>query len=175
MTSLFCRSALLVLLASVISPTFAGELTIPWPADWQVQPLPALPDGTGERQRAVKNDANGDPQMVMEMTRSPLQPGHVVNLPSVLLQMRKTVQINFVHTGFMSVCTQIHPSTLGGLDAVESTCTITQNGAHVMTQTLVAAASKQTAWSLSYAGSADGYKLGEADVQRIRAGLKLAD
>jgi hypothetical protein len=100
--------------------------------------------------RAVKNDPNGDPIMVVELTQSSLQPGHEVNVQGVLLEMRKSVQINFVRGGFQSVCTQVHPSTLSNIPALETTCTITQNGGHVMTQTLVAAANKEMAWSLSY-------------------------
>jgi hypothetical protein len=56
---------------------------------------------------------------------------------------------------------------------METTCTITQNGNHVMTQTLVAAASPERAWSLSYAGSAQGYAAHKDEVLRIRDGLRL--
>lgn len=181
MTDLRRLCALLISLGMLALPLAqAADLSIDWPADWQVQPLPPTPEGDTEdtgtlRQRAVKNDPAGEPQIVMELTRSPLQPGHVVNLPSVLLQMRKTVQIDFVRNGFMSVCNAIHPSTLGNLNAVESTCTVTRNGAPVMTQTLVAAASTQTAWSLSYAGPIEGYKANAAQVQAIRSTLHLSD
>jgi hypothetical protein len=111
--------------------------------------------------------------MVVELTQTRLQPGHEVNVQSVLLEMRKAVQVNFVHGGFQSVCTRMKESTLSDVPAMETTCTITQNGAHVMTQTLVAAANKEMAWSLSYAGSADGYAAHKDEVIRIRDGLRL--
>ena len=164
----------LALLALFVLPTaMADQPLLAWPAGWQAQPVP--PDDRSQRQRGVKNDTNGEPQMVLELTRSPLQPGHVVNLPSVLLQMRKTIQVDFIRSGFMSACNSIRPTTLGNLDAVESTCTITQNGVPVMNQTLVAAVSPQTAWSLSYAGPTAGYKATEAEVRQIRDGLQLHD
>jgi hypothetical protein len=156
----------------------AADAMIVWPSDWEVEALPT-PPASGEgpsiqvRQRAVKNDDNGDPAMVVELTQTRLQPGHEVNVEGVLLEMRKAVQVNFVHGGFQSVCTRMKESTLSEVPAMETTCTITQNGAHVMTQTLVAAANKETAWSLTYAGSADGYAANKDEVQRIRDSLKL--
>ncbi|WP_155517449.1 DUF4946 domain-containing protein, partial [Pseudomonas coronafaciens] len=57
--------------------------------------------------------------------------------------------------------------------ALETTCTITQNGVHVLTQTLVAAANKEMAWSLSYAGSAEGYAANKDEALRIRESLRL--
>lgn len=164
--------ALLALFALPVA--VADQPALVLPVGWQAQPAPS-DDARSQRQRAVKNDANGEPQMVLELTRSPLQAGHVVNLPSVLLQMRKTIQIDFIRSGFMSVCNSIRPATLGNLDAVESSCTITQNGVPVMKQTLVAAVSPQTAWSLSYAGPTEGYKATEAEVRQIRDGLQLHD
>jgi len=156
----------------------AADAMITWPGGWEVESLPPASDATGQptaqlRQRAVKNDPNGDPIMVVELTQSSLQPGHEVNVQGVLLEMRKSVQINFVRGGFQSVCTQVHPSTLSNIPALETTCTITQNGGHVMTQTLVAAANKEMAWSLSYAGSAAGYEATKDEVMRIREGLRL--
>jgi hypothetical protein len=59
------------------------------------------------------------------------------------------------------------------MPAMETTCTITQNGVHVMTQTLVAAANKERAWSLSYAGSATGYADNKEEVGHIRDSLQL--
>jgi len=111
--------------------------------------------------------------MVMELTQSSLAPGHEVNVEGVLLEMRKSVQVNFARSGFQSVCTRIRQTTLDTVPALETTCTITQNGVHVMTQTLVAAANKQTAWSLSYAGSAEGYAENKEEALRIRDTLKL--
>ncbi len=42
-----------------------------------------------------------------------------------------------------------------------------------MTQTLVAAANPELAWSLSYAGSAEGYAAHKEEVLQIRNGLRL--
>ena len=156
----------------------AADAMIVWPSDWEVEALPPSdsdPDRPSVqiRQRAVKNDDNGDPAMVVELTQTRLQPGHDVNVEGVLLEMRKAVQVNFVRGGFQSVCTKMKDSTLSEVPAKETTCTITQNGAHVMTQTLVAAASKDRAWSLSYAGSADGYAANKEEVLRIRDSLRL--
>jgi hypothetical protein len=156
----------------------AADAMVIWPSDWEVEALPqsqSSPDQPSVqiRQRAVKNDDNGDPAMVVELTQTRLQPGHEVNVQGVLLEMRKAVQVNFVHGGFQSVCTKMKDSTLSEVPAMETTCTITQNGAHVMTQTLVAAASKEMAWSLSYAGSALGYAANKDEVMRIRDSLHL--
>ena len=54
----------------------ADGLMITWPGGWEVQAVPPAPDDSSVRQRAVKNDANGDPQMVMELTQSTLAPEH---------------------------------------------------------------------------------------------------
>jgi hypothetical protein len=101
-------------------------------------------------------------------------PGHEVNVEGVLLEMRKAIQVTFARSGFQSVCTRIRQGTLSQMPALETTCTITQNGVHVMTQTLVTAASKDTAWSLSYAGSAAGYASTREQAQQIRDGLHLS-
>jgi hypothetical protein len=161
-----------------LSCVHAADVMITWPSGWEVEPLPPAADAADQpsvhmRQRAVKNDQNGDPIMVMELTQSRLQPGHDVNVQSVLMEMRKSVQIDFVRGGFQSVCSKIHESTLSDLPALETTCTITQNGGHVMTQTLIAAANNDMAWSLSYAGSADGYVASKEEVQHIRDSLHL--
>ena len=173
------RSSLISLcLLLGLSGVHAADVLITWPSGWEVEPVPPAADAAAQpsvqmRQRAVKNDQNGDPIMVMELTQSRLQPGHDVNVQSVLLEMRKSVQIDFVRSGFQSVCSKIHESTLSDLPALETTCTITQNGGHVMTQTLVAAANHDMAWSLSYAGSADGYVASKEEVQRARDSLHL--
>ena len=163
-----------VLLCTAIPAAHAGELMITWPADWEVQALPPAADSHNLRQRAVKNDANGDPLMVMELTQTTLAPEHQVNMDAVLLQMRKTLQKNFANGGYQSACNKIHDSTLGGLKALQTTCKITQNGNHVITQTLVAATQGSSAYALSYAGPAEGYKANEAEVNGIRASLQLS-
>ncbi|MCU1729730.1 DUF4946 domain-containing protein [Pseudomonas sp. 7P_10.2_Bac1] len=162
-----------LLLALSLPVANAADVMITWPGGWEVQAVPAEADSHIMRQRAVKNDANGDPQMVMELTQSTLAPEHQVNMEAVLLEMRKTLQKNFAQGGYQSACNKIHDSTLGGLKALETTCKITQNGNHVITQTLVAATQEQSAYALSYAGPADGYKANEAQVQGIRASLRL--
>ena len=165
-------------LVSAISSAQAADAMIVWPSDWVVEALPQPPSSADQpsvqiRQRAVKNDENGDPAMVVELTQTRLQPDHQVNVQSVLLQMRKSVQVNFAQGGLQSVCTKMKESSLSEVPAMETTCTITQNGAHVMTQTLVAAANQEMAWSLSYAGSADGYAANKDEVLRIRDSLRL--
>jgi len=178
--SYFPRAMSLLFLMGMAAAARADDVLIAWPADWTVQPVPTAADASGVtvqgfRQRAVKSDVNGDPLMVAELTRTPLQPGHEVNLGAVLLEMRKAVQIHFGRGGYQSVCTHIHDSLLGDLPAAETTCKIILNGGHVMTQTLVAATQGSMAYSLSYAGSASGYDTTEQEVIRIRSGLKLTN
>ncbi|MCO8168673.1 DUF4946 domain-containing protein [Pseudomonas sp. 21LCFQ02] len=156
----------------------ADDTMILWPPGWEVQSLPTVEGASGQpsvqlRQRAIKNDAAGEPSMVVELTRSQLVAGHEVNVQGVLMAMRKAVQVNFARSGLQSACTHVREVSLGGVPGMESTCTVTQNGVHVMTQTLVAAANARQAWSLSYAGSAEGYAANRQQVQQIRDGLKL--
>ncbi|WP_407309615.1 DUF4946 domain-containing protein [Pseudomonas sp. nanlin1] len=171
---MFYRLVLLIPLSFVV-PAFADDIAIIWPAGWEVENTPAAPgaDAAGvTRQRATRNDANGDPVMVVELTRSPLQPGHEVNLSGVVLEMRKAVQINFSQGGYQSLCTKIHDGSLGNLPAMETTCKVTLNGNHVMTQTLVAAAGQGAAYGFSYAGSAAGYAQYQGEVADIRGRLQ---
>lgn len=156
----------------------ASDATINWPEGWQIESLPVESDAGAKpvallRQRAVKNDQAGNPMMVMELTQSPLAAGHQVNVEGVLLEMRKAIQVMFARSGFQSACTRARQGTLSQMPALETTCTITQNGVHVMTQTLLTAASKEMAWSLSYAGSAAGYAATKEEAQRIRDGVRL--
>ncbi|GBH10539.1 Non-ribosomal peptide synthetase component F [Pseudomonas syringae pv. actinidiae] len=156
----------------------ATDAMIIWPAGWEVESLPTESDTPVQpsvqvRQRAVKNDQSGNPLMVMELTQTRLSPGHEVNVQGVLLEMRKSVQVNFARSGLQSVCTHVRESQLSVVPALETTCTITQNGVHVLTQTLVAAANKEMAWSLSYAGSAEGYAANKDEALRIRESLRL--
>jgi hypothetical protein len=159
------------LLVCCIAPTLADDSMIVWPPGWQVETLPAPGANQARRQRAVKADGNGDPAMVVELTRTPLAADHQVNLSGVLLEMRKAMQIDFSKGGYQSVCNSIHPGTLGNLAAMETTCKVLLNGGHVMTQTLVAATAQGSAWSLSYAGSAQGYSDNEPAVKGIRDSL----
>ena len=170
-----CTALVGLLLALSLPVATAEGLVITWPGGWEVQAVPPAEDNSLQRQRAVKNNANGDPQMVMELTQSTLAPEHQVNMEAVLLQMRKTLQKNFAQGGYQSACNKIHGSTLGGLKALETTCKITQNGNHVITQTLVAATQGSSAYALSYAGPAEGYKANQAEVQGIRASLRLGE
>ncbi|MDF5827968.1 DUF4946 domain-containing protein [Pseudomonas aeruginosa] len=141
-----------------------------WPAGWQVSDLPAAQPGqagAGQRQRAVKLQADGSQALVMEVTRMPLQSGQAVNLEKVLGHMRKLVQIEFLRNGLQTACTSPQPSTTGGLAALETTCTIRQRGAVVMKQTLLTAAGKTSAYSLSYAGLAEAYDASQAEIRAV--------
>ncbi|HFX2766336.1 DUF4946 domain-containing protein [Pseudomonas aeruginosa] len=142
-----------------------------WPAGWQVSDLPAAQPG--QRQRAVKLQADGSQALVMEVTRMPLQSGQAVNLEKVLGHMRKLVQIEFLRNGLQTACTSPQPSTTGGLAALETTCTIRQRGAVVMKQTLLAAAGKTSAYSLSYAGLAEAYDASQAEIRAVRESLRF--
>ncbi|MGN2407553.1 DUF4946 domain-containing protein [Pseudomonas viridiflava] len=174
-----CRLSLLSLfLLTCIAPAQAADVMIIWPAGWEVESMPTAADAPSQpsvqvRQRAVKNDQSGNPLMVMELTQTRLAPGHEVNVQGVLLEMRKAVQVNFAKSGFQSVCTHVRDGKLSVVPALETTCTVTQNGVHVLTQTLVAAANKEKAWSLSYAGSAEGYAANKDEALQIRESLRL--
>lgn len=159
-----------ILALPVLPQAHADDSLLQWPADWQTENLEAP---NGSRQRAVKNDMDGEPLMVVELTQAALEAGHTVNLAAVLLQMRKALQVNFSQGGYQSLCTSIRESSLGDLPAAETTCKVTLNGNHVLTQTLVAAASPDTAYGLSYAGSAAGYSALEPEVRGIRQTLHL--
>ncbi|HDQ4546814.1 TPA: DUF4946 domain-containing protein [Pseudomonas aeruginosa] len=142
-----------------------------WPAGWQVSDLPAAQPG--QRQRAVKLQADGSQALVMEVTRMPLQSGQAVNLEKVLGHMRKLVQIEFLRNGLQTACTSPQASTTGGLAALETTCTIRQRGAVVMKQTLLTAAGKTSAYSLSYAGLAEAYDASQAEIRAVRESLRF--
>ncbi|VVN36805.1 DUF4946 domain-containing protein [Pseudomonas fluorescens] len=150
----------------------ASEPSITWPTGWQVE---ALPETTAQvsRQRAVKNDVDGNQVMVMELTMTQVESGHQVNLQGVLLEMRKSIQKDFFQGGYQSVCNKVHPATLGTLSALETTCTITENGRHVLSQTLVAAVEADKAYVLSYAGQAEVYKASADEIVAVRNSLKL--
>ena len=149
---------------------------VAWPQGWTVEPVPAQegdPAAEVSRQRAVKNDAAGNPQMVMELTMTQVDSGHVVNLQGVLLEIRKSVQKDFARGGYQSVCNKIHAAQLSRLQALETTCTITQNGRHVLSQTLVAAVDGNKAYVLSYAGQAQAYADSRDEILAVRNSLKL--
>ncbi|CAM3131221.1 DUF4946 domain-containing protein [Pseudomonas floridensis] len=176
--SQYRRSLLSLCLLMGAAQAHGADVMIIWPAGWEVESLPTATDTPAQpsvqvRQRAVKNDQSGNPLMVMELTQTRLTPGHDVNVQGVLLEMRKAIQVNFARSGFQSVCTHVKDGQLSDVPALETTCTVTQNGVHVLTQTLVAAADKQKAWSLSYAGSAEGYVANKDEVLRIRDTLRL--
>ena len=169
-------TAVCLLLASPI--VLAGDPQIHWPSGWQVEEV--VPDGeaaakpeTVSRQRAIKHDENGNTLMVMELTATPIEAGHVVNLQGVLLEMRKSIQKNFAQDGYQSVCSKMHPTTLSELEALETTCVITENGRHVLSQTLVGAVDTDKAYVLSYAGQAETYEASKDEVSSVRDSLKL--
>ncbi|MDF5906124.1 DUF4946 domain-containing protein [Pseudomonas aeruginosa] len=73
-----------------------------------------------------------------------------------------------MRNGLQTACTSPQPSTTGGLAALETTCTIRQRGAVVMKQTLLTAAGKTSAYSLSYAGLAEAYDASQAEIRAVR-------
>jgi hypothetical protein len=175
-----CRKPLLSAACLLLASCFvlAGDPPVHWPSGWQVEAV--LPDGEApatpqpvSRQRAIKNDENGNTLMVMELTATPIEAGHNVNLQGVLLEMRKSIQKDFAQGGYQSVCSKMHPTTLSRLDAVETTCVITENGRHVLSQTLVGAVDTGTAYVFSYAGQADAYEQSKDEVRSVRDSLKL--
>lgn len=155
---------------------WATDPEVHWPSGWQVEEVE--PDAAGKsqavtRQRAIKNDENGQTLMVMELTGTPIEAGHQVNLQGVLLEMRKSIQKDFAQGGYQSVCTKMHAATLSRLDALETTCVITENGRHVLSQTLVGAVDKEKAYVFSYAGQAQAYEASQDEVNSVRDSLKL--
>lgn len=166
--SLFVVSAL----SLVAVCAAADEPSITWPAGWEIEALPEAPAQVS-RQRAVKIDADGNQVMVMELTMTHVEEGHQVNLQGVLLEMRKSIQKDFFQSGYQSVCNKVHPATLGNLSALETTCTITENGRHVLSQTMVAAVEADRAYVLSYAGQAEVYKASADEIVALRNSLKL--
>jgi hypothetical protein len=170
-----CRALILLSgVLAVVAQADTDEPVVTWPPGWQVEEVAQGDAGAGvSRQRAVKNDAQGTPVMVMELTMTRVQSGHQVNLEAVLLEMRKSVQKDFFQGGYQSVCNRIHSTTLSRLAALETTCTITQNGRHVLSQTLVAAVDADKAYVLSYAGQAEAYKASQNEIEAARNGLQL--
>ncbi|PIB55070.1 DUF4946 domain-containing protein [Pseudomonas sp. 2995-1] len=169
-------SAVCLLLASPF--VSAADPEIHWPSGWQVEEVvrdgetPATPQPVS-RQRAIKNDENGITLMVMELTATPTEVGHNVNLQGVLLEMRKSIQKDFAQSGYQSVCSKMHSTTLSRLEAMETTCVITENGRHVLSQTLVGAVDTDKAYVFSYAGQADAYEASKDEVRSVRDSLKL--
>lgn len=175
-----CRKPLLSTVCVLLTSQWvlAGEPEVHWPSGWQIEAL--APEGDASvsaqavsRQRAIKNDENGQTLMVMELTATPIEAGHKVNLQGVLLEMRKSIQKDFAQGGYQSVCTKMHPSTLSRLDALETTCVITENGRHVLSQTLVGAVDTDKAYVFSYAGQAQAYDASKNEVSSVRDSLKL--
>ncbi|KTC43227.1 hypothetical protein AO262_03410 [Pseudomonas fluorescens ABAC62] len=175
-----CRKQLLSAICLLLASPFAlaSDPQINWPSGWHVEqvvpeadapstPQPAL------RQRASKSDENGNAVMVMELTATPIEAGHTVNLEGVVLEMRKSIQKDFAKGGYQSVCSKIHQTTLSQLEALETTCLITQNGGHVLSQTLVGAVDSTKAYVFSYAGQAAAYEASKDEVRAVRDSLKL--
>ncbi|PQZ93273.1 MULTISPECIES: DUF4946 domain-containing protein [Pseudomonas] len=175
-----CRNALLsagwLLLVSPV--VLAAEPQVVWPNGWQVEAV--VPEGQApataqavSRQRAIKQDETGNTLMVMELTGTPIDTGHKVNLQGVLLEMRKSIQKDFAQGGYQSVCSKMRATTLSHLEALETTCVITENGRHVLSQTLVGAVDADNAYVFSYAGQAEVYESSKAEVSAVRDSLKL--
>ncbi|WP_434605071.1 DUF4946 domain-containing protein [Pseudomonas sp. Z4-7] len=170
-----CLTLFILLSAGIASSgALALEPQVAWPSGWVVESLPTPAAAQSiSRERATKNDSAGNAVMVMELTTTPVEPDHQVNLQGVLLEMRKSVQKDFFQGGYQSVCNKIHSSLLGGTAALETTCTITQNGRHVLSQTLVAALKEGRAYVLSYAGQAQVFVQSQEEVQSVRNSLKF--
>ncbi|MGE1156378.1 DUF4946 domain-containing protein [Pseudomonas kitaguniensis] len=169
-------SALCLLLGSPL--VLAADPEIHWPDGWQVEAV--QPDGEPpktaqavSRQRAIKNDEDGNTLMVIELTGTPIEAGHTVNLQGVLLEMRKSIQKDFAQGGYQSMCSKMHSATLSRLEALETTCVITENGRHVLSQTLVGAVDADKAYVFSYAGQAQAYDASKDEVSSVRDSLKL--
>lgn len=174
MIRLYPSIFILLSVLSAANTAHADAPVVTWPAGWEVEAVPQEPaNAQVSRQRAVKHDQGGTPVMVMELTMTPVQTGHQVNLQGVLLEMRKSVQKDFFQGGYQSVCNKIHPTRLSRLDALETTCTITQNGRHVLSQTLVAAVDADKAYVFSSAGQAEAYKESQGEIDAVRNSLKL--
>ncbi len=171
----FCKSMYVMLgILSAVASAHAEAPQVTRPTGWEVEALAQEDSGSKvSRQRAVKNDQSGTPVMVMELTMTQVESGHQVNVQGVLLEMRKAVQKDFFQSGYQSVCNKIHPATLSRLSALETTCTITQNGRHVLSQTLVGAVDADKAYVLSYAGQAEAYKESQEEIEAVRNSLKL--
>ncbi|MHA6575306.1 DUF4946 domain-containing protein [Pseudomonas yamanorum] len=174
------RAPLLMTVGLVLgsNAVWAADPEIHWPSGWQVEEV--VPDDQAaaqpsavSRQRAIKNDENGATLMVMELTGTPIEAGHTVNLQGVLLEMRKSIQKDFAQGGYQSVCTKMHPTTLSRLEALETTCVITENGRHVLSQTLVGAVDTDKAYVFSFAGQAAAYESSKDEVSSVRDSLKL--
>ncbi|KAF1018397.1 MAG: hypothetical protein GAK37_03839 [Pseudomonas sp.] len=165
-------------LVLVSASVFAADPEIHWPSGWQVEEVASQDEASPapskvSRQRAIKNDENGATLMVMELTGTPIEANHTVNLQGVLLEMRKSIQKDFARGGYQSVCNKMHPTTLSHLEALETTCVITENGRHVLSQTLVGAVDSDNAYVFSYAGQADAYEASKEEVASVRDSLKL--
>ncbi|MBF6030947.1 DUF4946 domain-containing protein [Pseudomonas sp. P115] len=174
------RKLFLTLTGLLLASPFvlAADPQIQWPSGWQVEEVAPGNDAeptnqSVSRQRAIKPDENGATLMVMELTATPIEVGHNVNLQGVLLEMRKSIQKDFAQGGYQSVCNKMHPATLSRLEALETTCVITENGRHVLSQTLVGAVDNDKAYVFSYAGQADAYETSKDEVRSVRDSLKL--
>ncbi len=153
----------------------AEEGVVSWPAGWQVSRSPEAPadDVPLVRERGVKLAADGTQVLVMEVTRSRLAASHDVDLQRVILQMRKSLQIDFLRQGLQAACSKPKDATLGGLAAVELICSVSQNGNEVLKQVLQVAVGKEAAYSLSYASPAAQYQEQKADIEAVKSALKL--
>jgi hypothetical protein len=157
-------------------PACAGGLQVVWPAGWEVSEMPAphspFEDGvTGERQRAVKLQADGSQALVLELTRMPLAAGAEVNLENLLTEMRKGLQLGFAKSGLLASCSKPQATTLGHIAAHEVGCTISQQGNPALKQTLLAARGNATIYSLTYAMPVERESEVAGEVQALRDSL----
>lgn len=146
-----------------------------WPEGWQVTRSPEAPDDATvlRRERGVKLAADGSQALVVEITRSRLAEVKDVDLQRVILQMRKSLQVDFLRQGFQAACSKPRQASLGGLDGLELVCSISQNGNEAMKQGVQVALGKEAAYSLTYAAPAADYPQRLAEVAALKAGLRL--
>lgn len=158
----------------VAGPAEADAL-LAWPGTWQVSRVPEVWDGDTEvvRERGVRLAADGSQALVMELTRSRLGRQGEVDVQRVILQMRKSLQIDFLRQGFQAACGKPREARLGGLEGVMLVCSISQNGNEVMRQVLQVALGERAAYSLTYAAPVARYRELAGEVEALKAGLQL--
>ena len=164
------------LLFGVLLPLPAlAEMQVIWPQGWEVSRSPA--DATANapvvRQRGVRMAADGSQDLVMEVTRSRLGSGVTVSVENVIVEMRKTLQKDFMHQGFQAACSKPLETKLGGLAGLEVHCGVSQNGTEVLKQTVQVALGEGAAYSLTYAAPSQRYAALAGDIESVKAGIRL--
>lgn len=164
-----------LLLACMASGLAAASGLAEWPEGWQVTRSPEAPDEAAalRRERGVRLATDGSQALVVEITRSRLAEAKDVDLQRVILQMRKSLQVDFLRQGFQAACSKPRQAVLGGLDALELVCSVSQNGNEVLKQVVQVALGREAAYSLTYAAPAAEYPQRLAEMAAFKAGLRL--